>query len=75
MRAIILAGGKGTRLHPYSLLLPKPLMPIVDFPILEIGLRQLRHYGFTDVTMAVGHLANLIIAFFGDGSKLGLRIR
>lgn len=75
MRAIILAGGKGTRLHPYSLLLPKPLMPIVDFPILEIGLRQLRHYGFIDVTIAVGHLANLIIAFFGDGSQLGLRIR
>ena len=75
MRAIILAGGKGTRLHPYSLLLPKPLMPIVDFPVLEIGLRQLRHYGFTDVTITVGHLANLIMAFFGDGSKLGLRIR
>lgn len=74
MRAIILAGGKGTRLHPYSLLLPKPLMPIVDFPILEIGLRQLHHYGFTDITIAVGHLANLIMAFFGDGSKFGLKI-
>jgi len=74
MRVVILAGGKGTRLHPYSTVLPKPLMPIVDFPILEIGLRQLRHYGFTDVTIAVGHLANLIMLLFGDGKKLGLNI-
>ena len=74
MRAVILAGGKGTRLHPYSLVLPKPLMPIGDFPILEIGLRQLGHYGFTDVTIAVGHLANLIMLLFGDGKRLGLNI-
>ena len=75
MRAVILAGGKGTRLHPYSLVLPKPLMPIGDCPILEIGLRQLRHYGFGDVTIAVGHLANLVMALFGDGKSLGLNIR
>lgn len=75
MRVVILAGGKGTRLHPYSLVLPKPLMPIVDFPILEIELRQLRHYGLTDVTIAVGHLANLIMALFGDGRQLGMNIR
>ena len=75
MRAVLLAGGKGTRLHPYSLVLPKPLMPISDFPILEIGLRQLQHYGFTDVTIAVGHLAQLIMVLFGDGRKLGLNIQ
>ena len=74
MRVVILAGGKGTRLLPYSLVLPKPLMPIVDLPILEIELRQLRYYGFTELTIAVGHLANLIMALFGDGRKLGLEI-
>lgn len=75
MRAIILAGGKGTRLHPYSFILPKPLMPISDMPILEIGLRQLHHHGFRDITIAVGHLANLIMLLFGDGKKLGLNIQ
>ena len=75
MRAVILAGGKGTRLHPYSLVLPKPLMPIGDAPILEIGLRQLRHYGFRDVTIAVGHMADLLMAMLGDGRSLGLKIR
>lgn len=74
MRVVILAGGKGTRLQPYSLVLPKPLMPIGDLPILEIELRQLRHYGVTDVTIAVGHLANIIMALFGDGTQLGLNI-
>jgi NDP-sugar pyrophosphorylase family protein len=74
MRAVILAGGKGTRLAPYTVSFPKPLMPIGDIPILEIVVRQLRHYGFTHITMAVGHLAELLIAYFGDGSKLGLRI-
>jgi NDP-sugar pyrophosphorylase family protein len=74
VRVVILAGGRGTRLLPYSLVLPKPLIPIVDMPILEIELRQLRHFGFSQVTIAVGHLANLIIAMFGDGRKLGLEI-
>lgn len=74
MRAIILAGGKGTRLAPYTVAFPKPLMPLGDVPILEIVVRQLRHFGFERVTMAVGHLSELIEAFFGDGSKFGLRI-
>src|SRR5213593_2593686 len=75
MRVVILAGGKGTRLQPYTTVLPKPLMPIGDLPILEVELRQLRHFGFEEVTIAVGHLANLIMALFGDGGQLGLRIR
>lgn len=74
MRAVILAGGKGTRLAPYTVAFPKPLMPLGDVPILEVVVRQLVHYGFDHVTMAVGHLAELLQAFFGDGSKYGIRI-
>lgn len=74
MRAIILAGGKGTRLRPYTTVLPKPLMPIGDMPILEVVLRQLKAAGITHVTMAVGYLGELLQAFFGDGRRLGLRI-
>jgi NDP-sugar pyrophosphorylase family protein len=74
MRAVILAGGKGTRLAPYTTVLPKPLMPIGDMPILEVVLRQLRAAGIDRVTMAVGHLAELLRAFFGGGERLGLQI-
>lgn len=65
---VIQAGGKGTRLQPYTAVLPKPLMPVGDMPILEIVIRQLVHYGFTDLHITTGHLAHLIEAFFGDGS-------
>ena len=74
MRAVILAGGKGTRLRPYTAVLPKPLMPVDDVPILEIILRQLKSCGIDDVVITVGHLASLIQAFFGDGSRFGVRI-
>lgn len=74
MRAIILAGGKGTRLAPYTSVFPKPLMPVGDMPILEIVISQLRHYGITHVTLAVGHLAMLLQAFFGDGARHGIQI-
>jgi NDP-mannose synthase len=73
-RAVILAGGKGTRLRPYTVVLPKPLMPIGDYPILEVVIRQLARHGFDHVTIAVNHQAELIKAFFGDGSKWNLRI-
>ena len=73
-RAVILAGGKGTRLRPYTVVLPKPLMPIGDYPILEVVIRQLAAHGFEHVTMAVNHQAELIKAFFGDGSKWRVRI-
>jgi NDP-sugar pyrophosphorylase family protein len=72
---VILAGGKGTRLAPYTTVFPKPLMPVGDMPILEIVLCQLRHYGFRDIVISVGHLQELLRAFFGDGSKWGLKIR
>ena len=74
MKAVILAGGKGTRLAPYTIVFPKPLMPIDDHPILEIVIRQLASYGFNDLTIAVGHLAELIEAFFGNGKKFGVKI-
>jgi len=73
-RAIILAGGKGTRLRPYTIALPKPLVPVGDTPILEIVIRQLARHGFSHVTMAVNHQAEIIKAFFQDGSKWGLCI-
>ena len=75
MKAIILAGGKGTRLRPYTTVFPKPLMPIGDKPILEIVIRQLKSYGFERIIMAVGHLAELIMTFFNDGSKYGINIK
>jgi NDP-sugar pyrophosphorylase family protein len=74
MRAVILAGGKGTRLAPYTTIFPKPLMPIDDMPILEIVIRQLAHHGIKDITLAVGHLAELLMAYFGDGTKFGVNI-
>lgn len=72
MHAVILAGGRGTRLAPYTTILPKPLMPVGQMPILELILRQLRSHGFSDVTLAVGYLRHLIRAYFGDGERLGL---
>ncbi len=75
MRAIILAGGKGTRLRPFTYSLPKPLMPIGgEMPILEIILTQLKKNEFTDITIAVNYMAKIIKAFFGDGSDWGLNI-
>ena len=75
MKVIILAGGKGRRLYPYTVVLPKPLMPVGDFPILEIILKQLKNYRLVDITLAVGHLGNLIQTYFGDGSKWGVKIK
>ena len=74
MRAVILAGGKGTRLKPYTLVLPKPLMPIGEYPILEVIVRQLANSGFRHITMAVNHQAEIIQAFFGHGEKWGVKI-
>jgi len=74
MKAVILAGGKGTRLKPYTTILPKPLVPIGDKAILEILIGRLKKFGITDITMCVNHLAELIMAYFGDGSKWGVKI-
>lgn len=74
MKAVILAGGKGARLAPFTAVLPKPLMPLGERPILEIIVRQLKHYGITDLVFAVGYLAELMEAYFGNGRKFGVRI-
>jgi NDP-sugar pyrophosphorylase family protein len=74
MKAVILAGGKGTRLAPYTRIIPKPMMPIGDMAILEIMLHQIRRAGINEVIITVGHLAGLMRAFFQDGSHLGLDI-
>jgi NDP-sugar pyrophosphorylase family protein len=71
----VLAGGRGSRLAPYTTVLPKPLMPVGDRSILEILLQQLRGAGFDDITLAVGHLAHLIRAVLGNGRSNGMSIR
>jgi NDP-sugar pyrophosphorylase family protein len=75
MKAVVLAGGKGTRLAPYTKILPKALMPIGDMPILELLLRQMKFAGIDEVVLTVGHLAQLLHAFFQDGSWLGIPVR
>lgn len=74
MNAIILAGGKGTRLKPYTTVLPKPLMPIGDMPILEIVVRQLKYYGCKRIVLAVGYLKELLIAFFNGTNRFNMDI-
>ena len=74
MKALIMVGGKGTRLRPYTNNIPKALLPIGDMPILEIILYQLKTAGVEEVTLAVGHLSQLFEAFFQDGRRLGIKI-
>lgn len=75
MRAIILAGGKGTRLRPYTVAIPKPLVPVDgDKPILGVLIEQLKKSGFTHITLAVSHMADIIMAYCGDGSRWGVKI-
>jgi NDP-sugar pyrophosphorylase family protein len=73
-RAVILAGGLGTRLAPYTTVFPKPLMPVCGKPVLELVLRGLRRQGVRRATLAVSYLEELIRAFFGDGTKLGIEL-
>jgi NDP-sugar pyrophosphorylase family protein len=75
MKALVLCGGRGTRLKPYTTVIPKPLMPIGDYPILEVLLRQLHRAGVREVVLAIGYMGQLFRAFFEDGARLGLNIR
>lgn len=75
MQAIILAGGKGTRLAPYTTVFPKPLMPVGGMPILEIVIRQLVHFNIKEIILTVSPKSErLLAAYFGNGSQLGARI-
>jgi NDP-sugar pyrophosphorylase family protein len=75
MKAVVLAGGKGTRLWPYTRVIPKPLMPIGDMPILEVLLHQVKRAGVDEVILTVGHMAELLRAFFQNGERLGTVIQ
>ena len=74
IQAVILAGGEGMRLKPYTKLIPKPLVPLGEMPVLEVVLRQLSRSGFRNVVITVGFEGELIRANFSDGRHLGLRL-
>ena len=74
MKAVIQAGGKGARLRPYTLVLPKPLMPIGDLPVIETLLKWLRRNGIEETYVTVGYLGHLIRALCGNGSQWDMKI-
>jgi NDP-sugar pyrophosphorylase family protein len=74
MQAVILAGGKGRRLLPYTTVLPKPLMPIGDYPIIEVILRQLGSSGFSRISICTGYLHELIHAYLDTNRNLGVTL-
>jgi NDP-sugar pyrophosphorylase family protein len=74
MIAVIQAGGKGVRLQPYTTLLPKPLMPVGDLPVIEVIIKWLRRWGITKPYITLGHLGSLIRALCGDGKQWGVQI-
>ncbi|MDH4262402.1 MAG: sugar phosphate nucleotidyltransferase [Spirochaetia bacterium] len=74
MLAVILAGGKGTRLKPFTATIPKPLLPVGDIPILEVVIQQLVSTGFTRIALTLNHMAHLFMAVIGDGSRWGIKI-
>ncbi len=74
MKAVLLCGGEGTRLRPYTYRMPKPLLPVGGRPILEYTLLNLKRNGIRDVVLTVGYLHEKIVDYFGDGSRLGMHI-
>ena len=74
MKAVVLAGGRGTRLTPYTSVFPKPLLPLGDMPILEIMIYQMKRAGIKEIILTVGHLARLISTYFNDGKRFGVEI-
>lgn len=74
MKAIILAGGLGTRLRPLTENTPKPLLPIKGRPIIEHAILNFKRHGILDIVLSIGYLADKVKAYFGDGSGLGVKI-
>lgn len=74
MKAVILAGGLGTRLRPFTEIIPKPLLPVGEKSVLEIQIERLKKHGFTDIYLATNYKADYIRNFFGDGSQFGVKI-
>src|SRR6185436_18097297 len=72
MKAVVMAGGEGTRLRPMTASMPKPLLPIVNKPIMEHVLRLLQRHGITETVVTVQFLASLVRNYFGDGEDLGM---
>jgi NDP-sugar pyrophosphorylase family protein len=75
MQAIIMAGGSGSRLRPLTNDIPKPMVPIIDRPVLELIIRHLKKHNITDIAMTLGYKADIIKSAYGDGSKFGVNIR
>jgi len=74
MQAVLVAGGKGKRLQPYTLVIPKPLIPLKDEPIMEVIIRQLARVGFTNIHICIGYMGELLQTYFGDGAKYNVKI-
>ncbi len=74
MKAVIMAGGEGTRLRPLTSTAPKPMLPVGNTPMLEHILELLKRHGFDEVVITVAFMANAIRTYFGDGSEFGIRI-
>lgn len=75
LRAVILAGGRGTRLHPFTVNFPKPLVPLGDTPVVEVLIERLISFGVTDITLSLGHLAELMRAYFDRRHSLQARMK
>jgi len=75
VKAVVMAGGEGTRLRPMTANQPKPLLPVANKPIMEHVLRLLRRHGFTDTVVTVQFLASMVRNYFGDGEDFGMRLQ
>ena len=75
MKAVIMAGGKGTRLAPLTDHTPKPLMPIIDKPILQYIIELLKKHGIYEISLSLGYMAGKIVETFGSGKDLGVKLR
>ena len=74
MKAVILDGGLGSRLRPFTDTIPKPLLPVGEKSILEIQIARLKEYGFDEIYLATNYKSDYISNFFGDGSRYGVKL-